>query len=49
MKMTSTPINQRSSVMCGWSAVTAGSVMGASEHARSALWAWVFAMKESSL
>jgi len=42
-------ISQRSSVMCGWSAVTAGSDMDASERTRSARWARVFSAKRSFL
>ena len=48
-KRTTTPISQRSSVMCGWSAVTAGSDTDTSDLARSARWARVFATQRSSL
>ena len=48
-KWTTTLIGQRSSVMSGWSAVTAGSDTDDSELARSARWARVFATQRSSL
>ena len=44
-----TPINQRSSMMCGWSVVTAGGDTDASEHAGSARQAIRFAVKAASL